>query len=107
MSMNFYPWVRLWIRISTRSHFVGGWVIALPGPLPSLLIIASFVPPHFWTETVSIATYLINIQLSSTLQDSIPFECLCGKTLDYFSLRLFGYVCYVLLAPRERTKLTA
>jgi hypothetical protein len=27
------------------------------------------------------------------------------KTFDYSSLCLFGYVCYVLLAPRERTKL--
>jgi hypothetical protein len=31
------------------------------------LMIASSVPLHFWTETVSTTTYLINIQLSSTL----------------------------------------
>jgi hypothetical protein len=35
-SMNFY--LRVWVRIQifTRSLFVGGQVIALPGPLPSL-----------------------------------------------------------------------
>jgi hypothetical protein len=71
------------------------------------LIIASSIPPHFWAEAVSTATYLINIQPSSVLQDGIPFERFCGKTLDYSSLHLFGCVCYVLLAPRERTKLTA
>jgi hypothetical protein len=41
------------------------------------------------------------------LQGGIPFEHLCGKTPDYSSLHLFGCVCYVLLAPRDRTKLTA
>jgi hypothetical protein len=61
----------------------------------------------FWVEAVSTATYLINIQPSSALQGGIPFERLCGKTLDYSSLHLFGCVCYVFLAPRERTKLTA
>jgi hypothetical protein len=70
-------------------------------------MIASFVPPHFWAEVVSTATYLINIQPSSTLQGGIPFERLCGKTPDYSSLHLFGCVCYVLLIPREYTKLTA
>jgi hypothetical protein len=70
-------------------------------------MIASSVPPHFWVEVISTATYLINIQPSSALQGGIPFERLCDKTLDYSSLRLFGCVCYVLLAPHERTKLTA
>jgi hypothetical protein len=50
---------------------------------------------------------LINIQPSSTLQGGIPFEHLYGKTPDYSSFHLFGCVCYVLLAPHERTKLTA
>jgi hypothetical protein len=70
------------------------------------LLIASSVPPHFWAKAVSTTTYLINIKPSSTLQDGIPFEHLCGKTLDYSSLRLFGCVCYVLFAPHECTKLT-
>jgi hypothetical protein len=71
------------------------------------LMIASSITPHFWAEAVSTATYLINIQASSTLQGGIPFEHLCDKIPDYSSLRLFCCVCYVLLAPRERTKLTA
>jgi hypothetical protein len=69
------------------------------------LMIASSVPPHFWAEAISTVTYLINIQPSSTLEGRIPFKRLCGKTLDYSSLCLFGCVCYVFLAPRDRTKL--
>jgi transposase InsO family protein len=71
------------------------------------LTIVSSVPPHFWVEVVSTTTYLINIQPTSVLQGGIPFERLCDKTLDYSSLCLFGCVCYVLLTPCERTKLTA
>jgi hypothetical protein len=71
------------------------------------LMIASSVPPHFWVEVVSTATYLINIQPSSALHCGIPFEHLCGKMSDYSSLHLLGCVCYVLLAPRERIKLIA
>jgi hypothetical protein len=71
------------------------------------LMIASSVPPHFWAEAVSTATYFINMQSSSTLQDCIPFERLCAKTSDYCSVHLFGYACYVFLAPSKHTKLTA
>jgi hypothetical protein len=70
-------------------------------------MIASSVPLYFWAEAGSTVTYLINIQPSSALQGGIPFKRLCGKTIDYSSLRLFSCVCYVLLAPREHTKLTA
>ncbi|WVZ89051.1 hypothetical protein U9M48_035510 [Paspalum notatum var. saurae] len=68
---------------------------------------ASSVPPHFWVEAVSTATYLINIRPSSALRGGIPLGPLCGKTPDYSDFRIFGCVCYVVLAPRERTKLTA
>jgi hypothetical protein len=65
-------------------------------------MIVSSVPPHFLAEAISTATYLINIQHSSTLQGDILFERLHGKMPDYSSLHLFDCVCYVLLAPRER-----
>jgi hypothetical protein len=53
------------------------------------LMIASSVPPHFWAEAVSAATYLINVQPSSALQGGISFKCLCDKTSNYSSLHLF------------------
>ena len=46
------------------------------------------------------------MQLAAALQSGIPFERLSNHSPDYSALRLFGCVCYV-LAPHERTKLTA
>jgi hypothetical protein len=71
------------------------------------LMIAASVLPHFWAEAVSTSTYLINLQPSTALQGGIPLELLFARSPDYSALRCFGCVCYVLLAPRERTKLTA
>jgi hypothetical protein len=72
-----------------------------------LLLLPPLFHLIFWADAISTDTYLIDSQPSSALQGGIPFERLCGKTPDYSSLHLFGCVCYVLLAPRERTKLTA
>jgi transposase InsO family protein len=70
------------------------------------LLISSFVPSHFWCEAVSTAVYLINRQPSSKLSEKTPGEVLfCTPRYDH--LRVFGCTCYVLLASRERTKLTA
>jgi len=71
------------------------------------LLIASFVPSHFWGESISTAVYLINRQPSSKLAGKCPGEVLFGIPPNYDHLRVFGCTCYVLLAPRERTKLTA
>ena len=70
-------------------------------------MIASSLPPHFWAEAIATSAYLINIRPSAALQGGIPLERLSGQSPDYSMLRLFGCVCYVLLAPRECTKLTA
>jgi hypothetical protein len=67
-------------------------------------LIASFVPSHFWGEVVSTVVYLINRQPSTKLVNKYPGEVLFGTSHDH--LRVFGCICYVLLAPRERTKLT-
>ena len=71
------------------------------------LLISSFVPSHFWGEAISTAAYLINRQPSSTLSGKCPGQVLFGTPPRYDHLRVFGCTCYVLLAPRERTKLTA
>jgi hypothetical protein len=65
------------------------------------LMLAYYVPSHFWDETISTASYFTNIQPLSALQGGIPFERLCGNTPDYSSVRLFYYICYVLLPPHE------
>jgi hypothetical protein len=69
------------------------------------LLVSSFVPTHFWGEVVSTAVYLINRQPSSKLSNKFPSEVLFSTPPSYDNLRVFGCTCYVLLAPRERTKL--
>jgi hypothetical protein len=71
------------------------------------MMIAFSLLPHFWVEPVSTSVYLINIQPSAALHGGIPLEHLSSHSPDYSILYLFGCICYVLLAPRERTKLTA
>jgi hypothetical protein len=71
------------------------------------ILISSFVPSHFWSEAVSTAVYLINRQPSPKLSGKSPGEVLFGTPPCYDHLRVFGCICYVLLPPREPTKLTA
>ena len=72
----------------------------------SLLTHAS-VPHSYWVDVVHTITYLYNILPTKTLLLDTPTHVLYGRIPTYDHLRVFGCTCYVLLAPRERTKLTA
>ncbi|KAK1686630.1 hypothetical protein QYE76_047478 [Lolium multiflorum] len=47
------------------------------------MMIAASLPPHFWADAVSISTYLINLQPSTTLQGPCSAESL--TTFYFFS----------------------
>jgi len=64
------------------------------------LLIASFVPSHFWGEAVSTAVYLINRQPSSKLAGKCPGEILFGISPNYDHLRVFGCTCVRIDGPR-------
>ena len=71
------------------------------------LMVTASLPSHFWAKTVSTSIYLINLQQSTALKGGASFEHLFDR---FLIIRCFNYLvvfCYVLLAPRECTKLTA
>lgn len=51
--------------------------------------------------------HLINRQPTTILDNQSPYFYLYNKSPDYLHLRIFGCVCFVILPPRERNKLSA
>ncbi|CAN0899653.1 Retrovirus-related Pol polyprotein from transposon RE1 [Linum grandiflorum] len=69
--------------------------------LARAILLHSGVPSQFWVEAVHIVVHLINRQLTPTLQNRSPFNALYDSQPNYANLRVFGCVCFVMLAPKE------
>jgi len=70
----------------------------------SLLFQAS-AHPSFWVEALSIATHLLNLLPTKTLDCATPHSVLFGTTLTYDHLRVFGCKCYPNLSATTPHKL--
>jgi histone deacetylase 1/2 len=57
------------------------------------LLVNASMPLKFWDEAFLTATYLINMFPTKVIHNETPMECFLHKTLDYASLRTFGYAC--------------
>ena len=69
------------------------------------LLIHVHMPPPYWAEALSMATYLLNRRPSSAIQNDIPFSLLYGSPPDYSLLRVFGCLCYSNMTATARHKL--
>ena len=70
------------------------------------LLLESSVPPKFWPEVLSTAVHIINRLPSPRIENDTPYFHLFHKHPTYSHLHTFGCVCFVLLPPVERTKLS-
>jgi transposase InsO family protein len=59
----------------------------------------------FWGEAAFTTVYTINCCPLPVIQNTTPYERLFGTAPNYNLLKVFCYVCFVLLQPHERTKL--
>jgi len=72
--------------------------------LRSLLFQAS-LPPSYWVEALSTATYLQNLLPTKTLAMLTPHMALYGSPPSYSHLRVFGCLCYPNMTATARHKL--
>jgi transposase InsO family protein len=64
------------------------------------------VPSTFGDEVVRTSVFLINHQVSKSLENQSPYFLLYNRNPSYEMLHTFGCICYVHLPPSEHTKLT-
>ena len=67
--------------------------------------VAASTPSRFWGESAVTAIYTINRCPSLIVQNQTPYDLLFGSSLSYDLLRVFGYICFVILQDHERNKL--
>ncbi|KAJ9543577.1 hypothetical protein OSB04_023284 [Centaurea solstitialis] len=58
------------------------------------LLFQAHMPPTFWVEALHVATHLLNILPSTSINNEIPFVRLFNKSPSYNHLRVFGCLCY-------------
>jgi transposase InsO family protein len=58
------------------------------------LLFQAHLPPHFWVEAMYMATHLLHILPSSTLNNETPHARLYHTKPNYTFLRIFGCLCY-------------
>ncbi|KAJ9542159.1 hypothetical protein OSB04_028665 [Centaurea solstitialis] len=58
------------------------------------LLFHSHLPPIFWVEALHMATHLLNILPSTSINFDTPYYRLFQKHPSYFHLRVFGCLCY-------------
>jgi hypothetical protein len=75
----------------------------LNNSLRTLLIQAS-MPPTYWAEALSAATYLLN-RYPSSIHHELPYCRLHGSSPAYDHLRVFGCLCYPNLQATSQHKL--
>ncbi|WVZ58276.1 LOW QUALITY PROTEIN: hypothetical protein U9M48_008559 [Paspalum notatum var. saurae] len=69
------------------------------------LLVHAHMPPTYWAEALSTATYLLNRRHCSAIGNSIPYEHLFKRAPDYNNLRVFGCLCYPNLIATAQHKL--
>ncbi|KAK9049523.1 hypothetical protein SSX86_031509 [Deinandra increscens subsp. villosa] len=69
------------------------------------LLAQSSLPPSFWHHALDMATYILNILPSKTLNYNTPTFLLYRRHPSYTHLRVFGCLCYPLLPPTSIHKL--
>ncbi|KAJ9559993.1 LOW QUALITY PROTEIN: hypothetical protein OSB04_005153 [Centaurea solstitialis] len=58
------------------------------------LLFHAHLPPTFWVEALHMATHLLNILPSTSINFDTPYYRLFQKHPSYFHLRVFGCLCY-------------
>ncbi|KAI3684681.1 hypothetical protein L6452_33906 [Arctium lappa] len=69
-------------------------------------LIHASLPPSFWNYALSMATYILNILPTRTLNNKTPTEILFKRIPTYTHLRTFGCLCYPNLSSTTLHKLS-
>jgi hypothetical protein len=54
------------------------------------LLFQTFLPAHYWSESLHAATYLLNLLPTKAISAHSPHFALFGTTPSYAHLRVFG-----------------